>query len=265
MRDEIKRLSESNQQIVLEMNTRLKEQEKINRELLLEINSAKATIGEQNNKIRENESTIAEKNRLIQANEAAINEKNMQIQAKDDQLAQISNTNQIDEYPFIFDLFSGIFDGLSKKIGKSLADSNDVSITASSIYGSHNTHNVFKNDNTYWASEDIANQWIQFDFKQRKVSITSYSLNDQQKIKSWKVEGSSEGSTFEIIDNKVDSTVFQNNNRLFNHPSAQKNFPVQYNNNYYRYIRITSTSKNWYNNDHFCLSRVEFFGFVQYE
>jgi len=258
---EIKSLSERNQQIIIELNNRLKEQDNINKRLESAINSAQATIGEQNNKIRENESTIAEKNRLIQANEAIINEKNMQIQAKDDHLARIGSM-----FPFQSDLFSGIFDGLSKKLGRNLADSSDVDVTASTVNSSsEGFQNVLKNDSSHWASKNLPNSWIQYDFKQRKVSITSYSMNDYHRNKSWKVEGSTDGSTFEIIDNKVDTTHFQNSNYQFNDPSAQKNFPVQPNNKYYRYIRITSTSKNWNNDDHFCLNRVEFFGFVQSE
>jgi len=262
IRVENKQLSESIQQIVSEMNTRLENQHKVIKRMELEINSAKTTIGEQNIKILENESTIAEKNRFIKANEATINEKNNIIQAKDDQLAQIKKANERPEFPFKSDLFSGIFDGLSKKLGRNLADSSDVDVTASSDQGnSWVPKNVLKNDDSYWESQNLPNSWIQFDFKQRKVSITSYSFYVYNKIKSWKVEGSTDGSTFEIIDNKVDTTDFQNSNRKFNDPSAQKNFPVQPNNKYYRYIRITSTGKRWVENDYFNLYRVEFFGF----
>jgi len=267
MRDEIKRLSESNQQIVSEMNTRLKEQENINRELKSEINSAKSTNGELNNKIQEKDSKLAENARLIQVKDATINEKNKQIQAQDEIINE--KTNQIrelkGEFPFKSDMFSGIFDGLSKKLGRNLADYSDVDVTASSIYNGNGPKNVLKNDGSFWHSQNLPNSWIQFDFKERKVSITSYSMNDYNRVKSWKVEGSTDGSTFEIIDNKVDTTDFQNSNHQFNDPSAQKNFPVQPNNKYYRYIRITSTSKNWYNSDYFELYRVEFFGFVQSE
>ena len=71
-----------------------------------------------------------------------------------------------------------------------------------------------------------------------------------------------DGSTFEIIDSKVDTADFQYSGG-FNAPNSQKNFPVQPNNKYYRFIRITSTSKNWINNDQFCLYRVELFGYVK--
>jgi len=263
MRDEIQRISQRYEQTVNEMNIRMNELNHVIEEQKLEINSAKATNEELNNKIQEKDSKLAENARLIQAKDATINEKNMQIQAKDDQLTQIKKRS---EFPFKSDLFSGIFDGLSKKLGRNLADSSDVDVTASSIHSdSYLPKNVFKNDSSYWSSNNLPNSWIQFDFKERKVSITSYSLHDFFRVKSWKVEGSTDGSTFEIIDNKVDTTDFQNSNRVFNDPGAQKNFPVQPNNRYYRYIRITSTSKDWYNSDLFLLYRVEFFGFVQSE
>jgi len=263
LRVENNQLSSSIRQIVSEMNTRLENQDKVIKRMESEINHAKATIGEQNNRILEKDSTIAENIRLLKAKDTTINEKNMQIQAKDDILGQIMKANEKPEFQFKSDLFSGIFDGLSKKLGRNLADSSDVDVTASSILFSNGPKNVLRNDSSRWISKDTPNSWIQFDFKQRKVSITSYSLNDAQRVKSWKVEGSTDGSTFETIDKKVDTTDFQNSNNSFDDPSAQKNFPVQPNNKYYRYIRITSTSKNWHNNDHIFFYRVEFFGFVQ--
>jgi len=228
IRVENRKLSESIQQIVSNMNIRLNELNHVIEEQKLEINFAKATIGEQNK----------------------------QIQAKDDQLAQIKKGS---EFPFKSDLFSGIFDGLSKKLGRILADSSDVvDVTASSDQGSSKgPKNVLKNDSSGWASQNLPNSWILFDFKERKVSIISYSMKDFCMIRSWKVEGSTDGSTFEIIDNKVDSTDFQNGG------GREKNFPVQPNNKYYRYIRMTSTIMTWHNYDVFALYRVEFFGFVQ--
>jgi len=253
MRDEIKRNSQNSN----EMNSKIKEQDKIIHELKLEINSAKETIGELKTKIQDKDLMLVENARLIQSKAETIN----------DQLLFIKKAHETDKYPFKSDLFSGIFDGISKKLGRNLADSSDVDVTASSIrYSNEVPKNVLRNDGNRWISQNLPNSWIQFDFKQRKVSITSYSMNDGYRVKSWKVEGSTDGSTFEIIDNKVDATDFQNSNHAFNDPSSQKNIPVQPNYKYYRYIRITSISKSWdNNNDYLALYRVEFFGFVQSE
>jgi len=250
---EIRNLSERNLKMVNDMNSRLENQDKVIQELKSAMVSANATIGEQNNIIQEKDSLLAEKIKMIQENEVTINEK----------IKQIKDLSERDEYAFHSDLFSGIFDGLSKKLGRNLADSNDIDVTASSVdNGSYDPKNVLKNDSSRFQSQNTPNSWIQFDFKIRKVSITSYSLNDENKVKSWKVEGSQDGSSFEIIDNKVDSADFQNCSERFNDPNAQKNFPVNYNNKYYRYIRITSTGKDWRDTDHLRLFRIELFGYV---
>jgi len=253
LREENQRISQNYQQSVLDMNGKLKDLNKVIQELKSEITSAKATIGEQNNRIQEKDSMLADNIKLLQAKDATINE----------QINQIKELKG--EYPFNSDLFSGIFDGLSKKLGRNLADSSDVEVTASSIYDSScDPKNVFKNDDSSWLSDDTPNSWIQFDFKQRKVSLTSYSLSDRYKAKSWKVEGSTDGSTFQIIDNRVDTTYFKGGSSCVNDPGIEKNLSVQPNHKFYRYIRITNTGKSWYDDDdYFSLSLVELFGFVQ--
>jgi len=261
--NEMRSLSERNILIINEMNSRLENQDKVIQDLKSEIDSAKLIIGKQFNMIQEKESVLSEKTMLIQARDVTIADNNKYIQDKDNQLTQIKSLYHGVEYPFNSDLFSGILDGLSKKLGRNLAGSSDVDVTVSSFQGDCVPKNVLKNDDSRWQSKDIPNSWIQYEFKERKVSITSYSMNLNWKSKSWKVEGSTDGSTFEIIDNKVDNTDFQNSNGNFNDPSAQKNFPVQPNNKYYRYIRITSTSKTWSNKDYFAPYRIEFFGYVQ--
>ena len=254
--DEMKKISQKYEQIVGEMNSRLKEQVSINNELKSGIISAKATIGDLNKKIQARDETIAEKTSQIQANEAIINEK----------VKQIKYLTGEGGYAFKGELFSGIFDGLSKKHGKNLVDSGYLFITASSIYGStYIPQNVLKNDESCWVSKDIPNSWIQFELTQTMVSLTSYSINIRgTPLKSWKVEGSNNGSNFDIIDNKPDSPDFQNiGNGNFNQPSSQKNYQVNRSNKYYKIIRFTSLGKNWSNNDHFQFYRIELFGNVK--
>ena len=260
MRDAIQRISQKYEQTVNEMNSRLKEQENINRELKSEINSAKATIGEQNNKIREKDAIINENTSLIQAKDSKLAENARLIQAKDDHLARIGSV-----FPFKSDLFSGIFDGLSKKLGRNLADSSDVDVTASSYHSDpYLPKNVLKNDDSAWISQNLPNSWIQYDFKQRKVSITSYSINVRHnQLKSWKVEGSEDGSHFDMIQCQNDTQDFKSIQGKFNQPNSQKNYQVNPNNKYYRFIRFTSTSKTWDNCDYFQFFRIELFGFVK--
>ena len=161
-----------------------------------EIISAKVRIGEHNNKLREKESIFKEKNLLIQV--------------KYDQLFQIMKVNERNENTLKSDLFMGIFYGLTMIFGRNLADSGDIDETESSN-SSNCPKNVLNNDSCIWHSQNLPYSGIQFGFKQRKVSITSCSINDRNRVESWKVER----STFGIIDNKVVNTDFQNGNLYY--------------------------------------------------
>jgi len=237
------------------------------RDLECEVDILEQKIVELQKEIHKLYEIISEKNLEITMLHQKIMELENEIQVKKALIEELLVENRVlkvrTEYSYFSDLFSGIFDGLSKKIHMNLAESGDVDVTASSVAdNSYGPKNVLKNDKSCWYSQNIPNSWIQFDFKQRKVSIASYSMNDRYKAKSWKVEGSTDGLAFEIIDNKADTTDFRESEGIYNDPSSMKNFPVQQNNKYYRYIRITSTGKNWNNTDFFTLIRVEFFGFV---
>jgi len=226
------------------------------------------------NEIQDKERVINQKINGITDNERIINQKTNEIQEKNriinEQSKQIKKYTEKIECIFVNDLFSGIFDRLSKIHSINLAESGEiVSVTASSVnnnnYTLYNPYNVLKKDDSKWLSAPSLspNPWIQFDFKQRKVFLTSYSINDYGKINSWKVEGSQDGIFFEIIDNRTNCTAFQKRNGKFNDMSAQCNFPVNQTNKYYRYIRIVSTGHmpNCSSNI-FGFSGVEFFGYV---
>ena len=254
--NEIRSFSERNLQIINELNSRLENQDKIIQELKSEISSAKATICEQNNRIQENVNMLVEKTKLIEDNEAVINEK----------VIQIKELTVGTEYSFKSDLFSGIFNGLSQKLGRDLVDLKDIIVTSSSCnVVSNGPANVLTSKYTIWHSDSqVNNDWIQFEFVERKVSITSYSMNDHYNTKSWRVEGLGAGGKWDTIDEVVDSEHFKNSNRDLNHPSSQKNFCVNNNNQkFYRVIRIIFTDGNWKGTKLISLWRVEFFGYVK--
>jgi len=204
---------------------------------------------------------------LSEINQQIVSEMNHIIRDKDaiifEQLKRIKRCYE-GEYPFISDPFSGIFYMLLR--GNNLSDDEDFEVTASSMRSNeYHPHNVLKNDESMWYSFDTPNSWIQFDFKRKQLSLTSYSLNISLKLKSWNVEGSIDGLSFEIIDNKVDNSDFKSSNCSFNDPRSLKNFNVQPNNKYYRYIRIKSSGKNWHDTNSMAFYRVELFGFVKYD
>jgi hypothetical protein len=101
-----------------------------------------------------------------------------------------------------------------------------------------------------------------FDFKEKKVSLSSYSLKSDGSggyhLLQWKLEGSNNGSSWTCLDSR--------NTQDLNGPSIVKNYSTN-NHDSYRYIRITQTGKNsgWPERgvspgDYFRLSEIEFFG-----
>jgi hypothetical protein len=57
--------------------------------------------------------------------------------------------------------------------------------------------------NNYWNSDNSANSWIQFDFKNREVSLTHYTLKSDgggDHLLQWTLTGSRNGKTWESID-----------------------------------------------------------------
>jgi len=249
----------------------IQEMDRIINQKANEIQEKDRIISVKINEIQDKERVINQKINVITDNERIINQKTNEIQEKNriinEQSKQIKKYTEKIECIFVNDLFSGIFDRLSKIHSINLAESGEiVSVTASSVYdnnyASYNPYNVLKNDHSKWANKFDPNSWIRFDFKQRKVYLTSYSINDYGKIKSWKVEGSQDGLSYENIDNRINCTAFQNSNIKFNDMSSQSNFPVNPTNKYYRYIRIISTGQSWYGNYDFSIIRVEFFGYV---
>ena len=100
-----------------------------------------------------------------------------------------------------------------------------------------------------------------FDFKEKKVSLSSYSLKSDGEggyhLLQWELEGSNDGSSWTCLDSR--------NTQDLNGYYIAKNYSTN-NHDSYRYIRITQTGKNggdaWGRSpdDHFRLSQIEFFG-----
>jgi hypothetical protein len=101
-----------------------------------------------------------------------------------------------------------------------------------------------------------------FDFKEKKVSLSSYSLKSDGygglHLLQWKLEGSNDGSSWTCLDSR--------NTRDLNGDYIVKNYSTN-NHDSYRYIRITQTGKNSSYpglgrppTDYFRLSQIEFFG-----
>ncbi|OHT15136.1 hypothetical protein TRFO_42700 [Tritrichomonas foetus] len=155
---------------------------------------------------------------------------------------------------------NGIIAKLTQDAHGNVHENHVVSISASS--NSHNFPYQVANTEWYdcWISQNKPDQWIQFDFMNKVVILQNYTIKTHRyssgscHLKSWKIEGSSNGETWEEID-KRESDVLNEENKEETFECAKKESP-------YRFIRLLQTGPN-HRGDHMLgLSRIEFYGFL---
>jgi hypothetical protein len=105
------------------------------------------------------------------------------------------------------------------------------------------------------------NSWIQFDFKDRFVSLTHYVLksdgNWRDHLMEWTISGSNDGSSWTIIDSR--KTQDLNGEYITKQFECGDKLSVS---PFYRYLRLTQTGKNSYGDDYLGLANIEFFGSI---
>jgi hypothetical protein len=147
----------------------------------------------------------------------------------------------------------GVISYLTKRHGD-LHENKIVIVTSRSIY-SNDPRYARKNvldltRDSSFGSKYEPDQWICWDFRERRVSPIQYTIWTQS-LKSWVLEGSVNGVDWVEIDQHTDEQMFK---------SAQKaSFPVAARVEC-RYIRLTQTGKNHNNGNFLSLRGVEFFG-----
>jgi hypothetical protein len=63
---------------------------------------------------------------------------------------------------------------------------------------------------TSFASQDQPDQWLCCDFKDRRIELTNYCIAakvDGFALRSWVVEGSEDGATWIVLDQRQDRTT----------------------------------------------------------
>jgi hypothetical protein len=115
--------------------------------------------------------------------------------------------------------------------------------------------------NDYFYTHNSANSWIQFDFKDRSVSLTHYALKSDghtygsYHLLEWTISGSNDGKDWTILDEQ--NTQDLNGNYVTKMFCCGDSSSVS---QFYRYIRLTQTGKNSSGHDHLMLANIEFFG-----
>ena len=163
--------------------------------------------------------------------------------------------------------FEGIMNHLTVESGGNIHDNGVVEITANSFNGNHHPKYLvdYKNDYYYECSNSKVLSSICFDFKDKAVNISSYTMKSNSNSdgsngpKSWVVEVSKDGKNWEEIDRRENNESLKGKNFVFT-------FKVQkQNHGFYRFVQLRQTSTAWYQlSNYIWFLALEFNGELKY-
>jgi hypothetical protein len=148
----------------------------------------------------------------------------------------------------------GIISHLTKEAGGDVHEKGFVTITSRSVSSDHPEYCSGKcadlTGESEFESSDEPGQWICWDFHDRRVSVSHYTLCTQW-LKSWVLEGSLDGRNWQELDRRAEQK----------RPSPTS-FAVSTaaHGSEHRFLRLTQTDKNRYRSDILVLNTAEFFG-----
>jgi hypothetical protein len=113
---------------------------------------------------------------------------------------------------------SGIIAYLTSQHGGNVSDRGIVNVSGSTTYSSYIAKNAVDLLSTsYFQSLSQPNQWLCYDFKNRKVRPTHYSIHahsDNFYLRSWIFEGSMDGSRWTELDHHINDQTTNSNHPI---------------------------------------------------
>jgi hypothetical protein len=160
--------------------------------------------------------------------------------------------------------FGGIISQLSNECCGNVHTKGIVSITASSTE-SNSCHQVVDYDwSGSWYSRSETNSWIQFDFKNRTISPTHYTIKSDNEsgyhLMKWSLDGSNDGTSWINVDRRETNDL--NGNRIVKSYECASVQTSSSSSPFFRFIRLIQTGKDSSGYDYLMLTNVEFFGKV---
>lgn len=164
--------------------------------------------------------------------------------------------------------FQGIIHYLTEKTGGNVDENGTIKVTASSFSSSENIspRNAVNLEDTknYFHARVESNVWLKYDFKDRKVRPTHYSIRSRRDDSkgnpmNFVIEGSNtdQENDWIILDT-------QNNISYFNSPNSVQTFQIQMKlkeNECFRYLRLRQTGPNTGGSLlYLAISALEYFG-----
>ena len=154
----------------------------------------------------------------------------------------------------------GIIAHLTREYGGSVHDHGIVNVTASSVVSSAFPKNATDLETrSFFISKPNSNSWICYDFKERRVLPTSYSVKSYDcgpggwNLKSWVLEVSQNGSDWTVVDSR-------NDNHDLDDSLVTRNFTIsQSPKEAVQFIRLHQLA-NQNGNHQLCIAALEIFG-----
>ena len=129
----------------------------------------------------------------------------------------------------------------------------------SSSFGNTTPYRVVDYDNRgFFATANSPNSWIKFDFRERAVKLSGYSLRTRDgsmgdaHLAEWVIECSNDGIRWTTIDTRERNDDLNNNNNFMYYDCRSEHA--------YRFIRIRQTGQNHRGDNTLVLRHIEFFG-----
>jgi hypothetical protein len=157
---------------------------------------------------------------------------------------------------------TGIIAGLTSSCGGNVHERGLVSITDSSHCSDSYIGKIaanLGNANSYFCSNNNPDQWLCYDFKNSRVSLTHYSIRtpnpaqNRHHLKSWVLEVSNDGSNWTEVDRHVD-------NSDLNGTSLIGTYSILGQVHESRFVRLRQIGKNHSGYDFLAVSGFELFG-----
>jgi hypothetical protein len=162
------------------------------------------------------------------------------------------------ELPFSDGLpFDGIISFLTAKVGGNIHTKGIVNISSSSDEYNHCWQVADHGWNNCWHTRDEPNSWISFDFKDRRVRLSHYTLKSRSGgvnfFQTWVIEGSNDSESWIELDRRSTHDLVGK--------SIVKTYPCSNTcSTEFRYLRMRQTGATSHNQHYFPLTNIELFG-----
>lgn len=159
---------------------------------------------------------------------------------------------------------------LTQKTGGNIHNNGTIEITSNSIGCFHPKFVVDYQNNNYYHSNDIKDGCVCFDFKERRIQLSNYSIKsagnrqNDNNLRNWSIEVSNDGQNWEEVDRHSEDSTLNGEElkSIFNVTKEQTSS--------YRFIRLHQTGYSWngypQENSYFLsIYSIEFFGKLEEE